>query len=216
MIRRFIKKVTPILIWRVMRKMYYVYLTFRYRVIGRPYVLAETTKAHKRRIKEGFFDKYCRGKGIDIGYGGDLIVGGCFGWDFEHGDAQYMQSVNDQSFSFVYSSHTLEHMIDPSTALKNWWRILKPEGFLILYVPHRELYEKKTTLPSNWNPDHKHFFLLDRDEKPHTIGLVPLLQRTLSGYEIIYAKVCDQNNTISDPNLHSDGEYSMELVLKKL
>ena len=107
-------------IWHVMRKTYYVYLKFRYRVIGRPYVRAETTKAHKRRTRERFFDKYCRGKGIDIGYGGDFVVAGCFGWDFEHGDAQYMQGANDQSFDFVYSSHTLEHMIDPSTALKNW------------------------------------------------------------------------------------------------
>jgi len=215
LIRRFIKKVMPILVWRVMRKIYYLFLKIRYRMIGRPYVPAETTKAHKRRIREGFFDKYCRGKGMDIGYGGDIVVSGCHVWDFEHGDAQYMQGVKEQSFDFVYSSHTLEHMIDPSTALINWWRILKPGGFLIIYMPHKELYEKKNRLPSNWNPDHKYFFLLDRDEEPDTIGMIPLIQRTLSGYEIIYAKVCDENHTITDPNLHSDGEYSIELVLKK-
>lgn len=201
--------------WYIMKKFYYLFLKLRYRTIGRPYVRAETSKAHKRRKREGFFDKYCHGKGIDIGYGGDLVVAGCFGWDFEHGDAQYMQPVKENSFDFVYSSHTLEHMFDPSITLLNWWRILKPGGFLIIYMPHRELYEKKSRLPSKWNPDHKHFFLLNKDEEPNTIGIVPLVQRTLSGYEIIYAKECNENHTITDPNLHSDGEYSIELVLKK-
>ena len=184
--------------------------------MGHPYNPGETSKAKRRRMKEGFFGKFCQGRGIDIGYGGDLVVPNCVGWDFEHGDAQYMHGINDGEFDFVYSSHTLEHTINPSAALKNWWRILNPEGFLILYVPHRDLYEKKSTLPSNWNPDHKHFFLLDKDEEPDTIGLVPLVQRMLSGCEIIYAKVCDENHTINDPNLHSDGEYSIELILKKL
>lgn len=176
---------------------------------------AETTKSYERRKREGFFEKYCKGEGIDIGYGGDIVVPGCLGWDFEQGDAQYMSGVKDHSYDFVYSSHTLEHMIDPSISLINWWRILRPGGFLIVFIPHRELYEKKRKLPSKFNPNHKHFFLLDRDEKPDTIGIIPFVRRTLSGFEIIYAKECSENHTITEPNLHSDGEYSIEIVLKK-
>ena len=188
----------------------YIYLTF-----GRPAVSAETSKAKNRRLKEDFFEKYCQGKGLDIGFGGDLIVPRCQGWDFEHGDAQTLNGLSDSSFDFVYASHILEHLPDIATSLKNWWRILRQNGYLIIYLPHRDLYEKKKALPSNWNPDHKHFFLIDRDEAPDTIGLVPLLHRTLSNFKLIYAKECKEGHTITDPARHSDGEYSIEAVVQK-
>lgn len=204
-IRGFLKKIVP------MR-----FALFCYRLFGRPYAFAETSKAKQRRLREGFFGKYCSGKGLDVGYGGDPIIPGCAVWDFEHGDAQYLKGLKkDETFDFVYSSHTLEHMVDVEVALMNWWRVLKPGGYLILYIPHRDLYEKKSKLPSNWNWDHKHFFLLDKDESPDTIGIVPLIQRTLSGSEIIYAKECSEGHTVVDPKIHSDGEYSIEVVVKK-
>jgi SAM-dependent methyltransferase len=188
----------------------------RLRTFGRPPVERETTKAKARRQREGFFESFCQGKGLDIGYGGDLITASCRPWDMEHGDAQYLRYLNDSAFDFVYSSHTLEHMVDAGIALGNWWRVLKPGGFLILYIPHRDFYEKKSTLPSRWNPDHKHFFLVDRSEEPDTIGIVPLIENTLSGYELIYVKECSEGRTVADPVVHPDGEYSIELVLKRL
>jgi SAM-dependent methyltransferase len=106
-------------------------------------------------------------------------------------------------------------MVDPAIALENWWRVLKKKGYLILYVPHRDLYEKKKTLPSHWNQDHKHFFLLDTDDPPNTIGIMPLIQRSLVNFEIIYAKECQEGHTISNPEIHSDGEYSIETVIQK-
>jgi len=92
---------------------------------------------------------------------------------------------------------------------------LKKNGYLILYLPHRDLYEKKQTLPSRFNEDHKHFFLLENDEEPDTIGVLSLLARTLDNYEIIYAKECSEGHTIFDSVLHSNGEYSIEVVIKK-
>lgn len=140
----------------------------------------------------------------------------CTGWDFEHGDAQYLEGLDNGVLDFVYSSHTLEHMVDIEVALQNWWRVLKNGGYLILYVPHRDLYEKKKTLPSRWNKSHNHFFLMDKDEKPDTRGIVPLINRVLINSEIIYAKECSQGHTIIDPEIHSDGEYSIEVVIRKL
>ena len=49
--------------------------------------VGETAKAHARREREGFFDKYCKGEGLDIGYGGDPVVPDCSGQDFRNGDA---------------------------------------------------------------------------------------------------------------------------------
>jgi len=124
--------------------------------------------------------------------------------------------LEDESFDYIYSSHTLEHVIDAGESLKNWWRVLKPGGYLLLYIPHRDLYEKKKKLPSRFNPNHFRFFLIDEEALPDTVGIVPLIKRTLSNYEIIYAKECSEGHTVTDPEKHSDGEYSIEVVIKKI
>lgn len=166
----------------------------------------ETSKAHPRRLREGFFDTYCRGQGLDIGQGGDPIVPGVRGWDLVDGDAQYLRGVEDEIFDFVYGSHILEHMRNPAEALRNWWRTVKRGGFLIVAVPDRDLYEGKQRLPSRKNPDHKTFFLLDADDPPDTVGLLPLLGRTLDGCLIREAKRCDDVMS---------GEFQLEVVAQK-
>src|SRR5258708_29253972 len=100
--------------------------------MGRSGTPAETTKAKGRRQRDGFFQKYCNGSGLDIGFGGDLLSDNCAGWDFEHGDAQFLRGVPDSKYDFVYASHTLEHMVSVEISLRNWWRVLKPGGFLII------------------------------------------------------------------------------------
>jgi SAM-dependent methyltransferase len=214
--KQFLKNNLSPQLWQKLKKVYYFGFAMKYRILGRPLFYAETTKAKPRRLREGFYDKYCVGKGLDVGHGGDKIVQDADGWDFEDGDAQYLKGIPDEKYDFVYSSHTLEHMVDAGVALSNWWRVVKPNGFLLLYIPHRDLYEKKTTLPSLWNLDHKHFFIIDHDEKPDTIGITPLIHRTLRNFEIVYIKECNEGHTITDPAKPSDGEYSIEIVLKKI
>ncbi len=177
----------------------------------------ETSKAFARRIKEDFFKKYCQGKGIDIGCGQDPITPNCDKWDQRQGqgDATLLENIPDNSYDFVYSSHCLEDMNYPELAMKNWFRIVKPGRYLIITVPHRDLYEKKRLLPSNWNYDHKMFFLIDRDDPPHTFGLVPMVTRTLVGYRIIYIRECNDGWENLPSNVHSVGEYSIEMVIRK-
>ncbi|MCF7810814.1 class I SAM-dependent methyltransferase [bacterium] len=215
-LRNWIKSDAPKCISTPVACIFYLMKRIQYRIFGRPQTQLETAKAHRRREQQGFFDKYCKGQGLDIGYGGDLLCANCRGWDFEHGNAQYLRGIKDSQFDFAYSGHTLEHMVDPETALSNWWRVVKSGGYLILYVPDRDLYEKKKTLPSRWNPDHKHFFLLSEDEEPHTKGLLPLIAKSLSNYEVVYARVCSDGSSDSDSDAPHTGEYSIEVVLKKL
>lgn len=183
--------------------------------LGRKQSIGETAKSHQRRQREGFFDKYCQGSGLDIGYGGDPVVSNVRGWDFEHGDAQFIRGLDDESFDFVYSSHLLEHLPDTELSLTNWWRVLKPGGYLILYLPHRDLYEKKMSLPSRFNDDHMHFFLPEQDDLPDTLGLLPLLKRVLGEIEIMYCKVCDEGYVNPGDELPSEGEFSIEAVIRK-
>lgn len=176
----------------------------------------ETYRAFARRKREGFFEKYCKGEGLDIGYGSDPLTPDCSGWDLQNGDAQYMNGIEDESFDWVYSSHCLEHMVDVRVALKNWWRIVRKSGYLIIAVPHRDLYEKKKELPSRWNGDHKHMFLIGKHEEPDTLDIVEEVRMSLENYDIKYVKACDEGHTITDPLIHSDGEYQIEMVIQKL
>ena len=167
----------------------------------------ESSKARARRAAAGFFETYCQGRGIDIGHGGDKLLPDCLGWDFEDGDAEEMAGVPDASFDYVYSSHNLEHLYNVDKALLNWWRLLAKGGYLILFLPHRDLFEKRRTLPSAVD-DHRHYFLPEADDPPDTIGVVPLIERLLPDGEIVYCVTCDELNELGQ-------EYSIEVVVRK-
>lgn len=116
--------------------------------------MGATSNARERFEQEGFFDKYLQGKGIDIGAGSDPITPDCTQWDLLDGDARWMLDCPEESFDWVYSSHCLEHLDDPSGALARWWQLVRPGGYLIISVPDFKLYELGMW-PSHLNPDHK-------------------------------------------------------------
>jgi SAM-dependent methyltransferase len=210
-----LRRIAPPRLWHLLREARTSARLLKYRAIGRPLYHGETAKARGRRMRESFFEKYCVGRGLDIGYGGDLLDDNCVEWDLEHGDAQLLNGIQEETLDFVYSSHILEHVNDAGEALRNWYRVVRPGGYLILFVPDRDLYEKKLQLPSQWNPDHRRFFLLDRDDPPDTFGLLPMIDRVIGNIQIVSARQCSEGHTIGDPNLHSDGEYSLEVIVRK-
>jgi SAM-dependent methyltransferase len=187
----------------------------------------ETAKTKDRREREGFFEKYCQGEGIDIGGWDDPLLPNIVNYDKvnnETYDATYVKEINDNTYDFVYSSHCLEDIEYPATALMNWYRILKPGGYLILYLPHRDLYERKRSLPSIGNRFHKYYFLIDRNEFPCTLGIIPLINSCLFNYDIIYVKKCDENYNYEFVKAdwsqdgyvgYATGEFSIEIVLQK-
>jgi SAM-dependent methyltransferase len=127
----------------------------------------ELSKSIQRRLHDvNFVTRYFVGTGIDIGAGRDALtqyrelfpfISSVRAWDANDGDAQVMETCPDAQFDFVHSSHCLEHMRDPQVALTNWFRILKPGGYLIVVVPDEDMYEQGV-FPSTYNPDHKWTF----------------------------------------------------------
>jgi len=181
----------------------------------------QTLNAKNRRLQEGFFEKYLKGSGIDICTSDDPVTSDCRTWDIAWGDpdATFMEGIDDEAFDWVYSSHGLEHLSDPETGLKNWFRILKPRGFLILYVPDRELCGKSKLLPDPQSKDHTFYFTIDKDEAPCTFGIVQMIQRTLGAknYRTIYVKECASGNNSAFGNVFDlYGEHSIECVIQKL
>lgn len=44
----------------------------------------------------------------------------------------------DNVWDFVINSHVLEHFFDPIKTIEEWMRVIKPEGYLYMIIPHKE------------------------------------------------------------------------------
>lgn len=78
--------------------------------------------------------------------------------------------LEDSSVDFVISSHVIEHFADPVKALKEWYRVVRPGGYIYVIAPHKErtfdkdrtrttlgeLIERHQTGKGLPNPDHEH------------------------------------------------------------
>jgi SAM-dependent methyltransferase len=178
----------------------------------------EAASNFERRRREGFFEKYLSGEAVlDIGYrGGDPasepITDNAIGvdLDFPGYDGKTLP-FDERTQDAVFASHVLEHIEDPIRALADWYRVLKIGGYLVIAVPHRDLYERKATLPSRYNADHKRFYtpasLLDEIEEALPVA----------GYRIRMLRDIDDGFDYTiPPSRHATGCYEIELVLQKI
>ena len=179
--------------------------------------MSETLKAHPRRLREGFYDKWCKGKKIlDIGYagtGGQVMPGmDVTGLDKKTpGYNGRRLPYKDKTWDVIYSSHTLEHFRDDVEQIREQFRCTKVGGFVIIFVPHQYLYEKKDSKPSRFNLEHYHFYT------PAT--LLTKIERALAKntYRIRHLCDCDEGFDYSiPPEKHSVGEYAIECVIERL
>lgn len=203
--------------------------------------MGETGKAHARRIREGWYQRFVRPRVLDVGSGVDpLPLGGVIHWDYQwtyverdgtlswenepgDRDAQSLSAFGDAAFQTVYASHILEHLPDPVEAVRNWWRVLEPGGNLIVAVPHRDLYEKRREHPSPWNPrdregggGHLTFWLPDRADPPDTLSLLDNMRAAIPAADVLDFRVVDEGYDYLLPeDVHPVGEYSIEMVLRK-
>jgi len=129
---------------------------------------ADTSCGNEQDKIAPFIVPYTRGMVLDVGCGlrraWPHFVGVDTGHHFGKGDASVLlkdtarlSCFADNSWDAVFSSHTLEHIEDTSVALTDWWRVIKPGGHLVLYLPHADHYPNIGQPGAN--PDHKHDFL---------------------------------------------------------
>lgn len=113
---------------------------------------------------------YTRGKVLDLGSGPYITFPHFLRVDNEADEGLFGIKANpqvrvetceqltifaSQSWDAVFSSHMLEHIAPERVpaALKEWLRVIKPGGFLVLYLPADDLYPKIGEKGAN--PDHK-------------------------------------------------------------
>lgn len=181
-------------------------------------VSGEAAKTYSLRQKTGFFDRYLRGSAVlDIGFLGgnseavpitEAAIGIDLGYPGYDGITLPFPDVSQDS---VFSSHCLEHIQSPVQALREWFRVTKIGGFIIIIVPHQFLYEKKLNPPSNWSDEHLRFYTPASLLFEIEIALKP------NSYRIRH--LCDNDMWFDyniGPDRHSFGCYEIELVLEKI
>lgn len=139
---------------------------------------------------------YCKGRGIDVGCGGQKIHPEAIGIDivpkgekgvfgsqrkvisqadiWASGDNLFMFKNNE--LDYVVASHNLEHYQDPIKTLIEWKRVLKTEGILGLVLPDDR---KINTI--KLDPTHKHVFTPESFRR---------LAELIGGFEIIRIEDC--------------------------
>jgi ADP-heptose:LPS heptosyltransferase/predicted SAM-dependent methyltransferase len=110
---------------------------------------------------------YVRGQGLDVGCGLSKAWPGMIGLDNGEdynknvaditADGRALPMFADNSLDYVFSSHFLEHCEETVPTLREWWRVIKPGGHLVLYLPHADLYPNIGEEGSN--ADHQHDFI---------------------------------------------------------
>jgi len=123
---------------------------------------SETGKIRQELLKTD----YLKGDGIDLGCGIDKIKIDMIGFDMNlnpapnsinaKGEAEDLSRYEDKHFDYVYSSHLLQLFVDTKSVIKEWLRVIKDGGYLILYLPDEQVYWnhcKKTG--QHYNNSHK-------------------------------------------------------------
>ena len=143
--------------------------------------------------------KYCKGQGLDLGCGRSQIRVDAIGIDLYYPeadlkmDARLLPEFPGNHFDYVFSSHLLEEIEDTEAILREWLRILKPTGNIVLYQADINTYYQLGD--PRCNRSHKHHF------SKETLSEV---FKKIGGVKLIHAK---------DPQ---GDEWSFELVIKKL
>jgi hypothetical protein len=149
---------------------------------------SETSKCRDRLLP------YCSGYGVDLGFGGDPICTHAIRVDSprpyadtgDHkvqlgGDAANLYWFKDGVLDFVYSSHLLEDFQNTEYVLKEWLRVLKVMGNLVLFCPDEEIYRAHCRSTGQiYNSQHQHadFSLVKVKNMLLNIGNVQIIHET--------------------------------------
>nr|MBA2668900.1 methyltransferase domain-containing protein [Gemmatimonadota bacterium] len=53
-------------------------------------------------------------------------------------EAVDLSGIPDEAYDFLLASHVLEHIANPLRALREWTRVLRVGGLMVVVVPHRD------------------------------------------------------------------------------
>lgn len=101
---------------------------------------------------------FLHGIGLDLGCGNEKVCKEAIGIDIMGKGADIKLDLTgvdalgifaDGMFDYVFSSHVLEDFFATEAILAEWWRVIKPGGYLILYGPDPDYYPRAGTAGAN-------------------------------------------------------------------
>lgn len=192
--------------------------------------MKECSKSIPRRLADPNFTRtYFVGSGLDVGGKPDPLalyrelffrIQSIRTWDLEDGDAQFLHGVGDETLDFVHSSHCLEHLDDPRIGLSNWFRVLKPDGYLVVTVPDEDLYEQGV-FPSSFNLNHRWTFTLMKGNSwsKRSLNILDLLRSLGPAADPMRIELLSATYRFElpryDQTLTPIGECGIEFVVRK-
>jgi SAM-dependent methyltransferase len=164
---------------------------------------SETSKCRARLAP------FCTGYGLDIGFGGDPITPHAIRVDLPApyarygdlpvqlgGDATRLSWFADGQLDFVFSSHVLEDFVDTAAVLREWMRVLRPGGRLVLFCPDELTYRAHcaaTGQPYNTHHAHADFSLATAKRALTAVAPVRILHETplvdVYSWELVAEKI---------------------------
>ena len=192
--------------------------------------MKECSKSIQRRLNDSnFLRKYFVGLGLDIGGKPDPLslyaelfpqIMQVRTWDWEDGDAQFLVSVTDDSLDFIHSSHCLEHLVNPAEGLRNWFRVVREGGHMVITVPDEDLYEQGT-FPSSFNRDHKWTFTIFKNKSwsTHSLNVLDLVRALGPSAEVLKIEQLSTTYRFElprfDQTLTPVSESGIEIIIRK-
>ncbi len=121
-----------------------------------------------------FTAPYCEGVGVDVASQGVTVVPWAISFDLPK--AEFERYANgqppkgpihlrgfadklpfeDRSLDFLYSSHYIEDVLDWKPVIKEWDRVLKVGGHMIILLPDKKLWNEAIARGQTPNCEHRH------------------------------------------------------------
>ena len=111
-------------------------------------------------------------------------------------DAADLAIFGTKSIDAVFSSYLLQDIKDPEKVLKEWWRVIKDDGYLVLYLPLKTIeFNENTEEGNGCNPNdimvkmmsvfpHFDCVVNENRTKDDEYGFLQVFQKKLNGGQI--------------------------------
>lgn len=139
-----------------------------------PSCSSETAKYRHLVEKYCYTDDGVPGAGVDVASQGDRVVPWAMSFDLPEADfSAYCgghppkgvihlrgQATNlpfcNESLDFLYSSHLLEDYLEWEPVVREWLRVLRPNGYLIILIPDKTRWAAAIEKGQSPNCSHRH------------------------------------------------------------
>jgi len=104
-------------------------------------------------------------------------------------DSTDLSKIKKESYDLILSSHALEHLANPLKALFEWYRVLKPNGYILIVVPDRRYtYDRLRPLTKFKHILNDYNSNIGEDDKTHFNEVLDLHDLTNDGTVFSYTE----------------------------